>query len=68
MNLRTFFGFVSASLLSLFLTAQAQQSPHAPLTLEQCIALSLQSNPQLLSSQYTVAENDGHILIVKKEK
>ena len=66
MNVQRFIGFTGALLFTLFLTAQ--QPLQSPLTLDQCIALSLQSNPQLLSSQYTVAENDGHILIVKKEK
>lgn len=61
MNIRTLFGFVSATLLFLFLTTQAQQVPHAPLTLDQCIALSLQSNPQLLSSHYTVAESEARV-------
>jgi len=61
LNLRTLLGFVSASLATLFLTAQAQQAPHDPLTLDQCIALSLQNNPQLLSSQYTVAESEERV-------
>jgi len=61
LNLRTLLGFVSASLATLFLTAQAQQAPHNPLTLDQCNALSLQNNPQLLSSQYAVAESEERV-------
>ena len=61
MNLQTFFGFTGASLVTLFLTAQAQQPTHTPLTLGQCIALSLKGNPQLLSSQYTVAESKERV-------
>jgi len=61
LNFRIFCGITSASLVTLFLTAQAQQPLQAPLTLDQCIALSLQSNPQLLSSQYTVAESEERV-------
>jgi len=61
LNLRTLSGFVSALLATFVLTAQAQQAPNTSLTLEQCIALSLQNNPQLLSSQHTVAESEERV-------
>ena len=61
MSIRALSGSVSTLLATLFLTAQAQQAPHAPLTLEQCIAVSLQNNPQLLSSHYTVAESEERV-------
>ncbi|MEX2088220.1 MAG: TolC family protein, partial [Bacteroidota bacterium] len=61
MSIRALSGSVSTLLAILFFTAQAQQAPHAPLTLEQCVAVSLQNNPQLLSSHYTVAESEERV-------
>ena len=59
MNFQKYIGLTGALLFTLFLTAQ--QPLQSPLTLDQCIALSLQSNPQLLSSQYTVAESEERV-------
>jgi outer membrane protein TolC len=59
MNFQKIIGFAIASLVTLVLSAQ--QPYQAPLTLDQCIAISLQNNPQLLSSQYTVAESEERV-------
>jgi outer membrane protein TolC len=57
--------FSYAIVILSILPLAAQSSSDLPLSLDQCIAISLRFNPQLLSSQLTVAENDARVQEVR---